>query len=513
LKDNLKSIARSLTLLLLLSLIISASQGLPNVYGASFAVEGASVGADGDGGYGISTSDSQGMYNITSFLDTGIYSVTASATGFVDTTVENVSVETGSETANVDVLMPVSGGISGTITDAITSEPLQNVFVSAVYETDGVEYGSGAITDGNGNYEIITNLITASYNVTAFFASGHIMKEITGVAVTAGAMTEAVDIALERSATITGTVTDSVSMATLEGVTVYAINLDGDYVTWGTTNSSGMYFLNMDLTTGTYNITAPFPANHLSNTISGVAVTAGSHSNVDMSLSPSGAVSGQITNSANGQPIAGAYVFASSNGFNGYAITDEAGYYSITDDLGTGSYAVTAIYGMSFNEIMGISITQGSETTNVDMELTVEPSGTITGRVTDDATGDPIEFATVSAEGLNGFGSSSTDEDGYYAIDTGLGTGTYTVTATAAGFVSKELTSVNVVEDEVTANVDFELLAAPSGRISGHILTEGIAIPDFPGSLSVLVGLLAIATIAIVAGKVAIPKLKPTVSQ
>jgi hypothetical protein len=164
-----------------------------------------------------------------------------------------------------------------------------------------------------------------------------------------------------------------------------------------------------------------------------------------------------------------------------------------------------------FNQTMDVAVTQGSETSGVDMELdiVVIPSGIITGQVTDTATGYPIPDAYVSAESLTGFGSAFTDNDGNYVIDTGLSTGTYNVTVTASGYVSQEITGVNVIEDQVTPNVDFQLIAAPTGRISGTITTEGTVIPDFPSSLYMLGGILAIATIAVVAGKISVSKPKP----
>ena len=502
--------AKWLIFTLLVSVIAAVSGSISSAHAAPVPVQGVLVEAYGTNGSGSSTTDSQGAYNITSFLDTGNYSVTVYGIGYVDTTIDDIEVTAGAETTNVDVTLPVSGGISGTVSDAVSSAPLQSVYVTAINETGSVTYASTDFTDSDGNYEVFTNLATGIYNVTVDFAEGYLMKEVTGVSVTAGEMTNNVDLALDRSATISGTVTDSGSSAPLQGVLVFAVDSNGDYITSDSTNSSGQYTLNTNLVTGTYNITAPFPDNHFPNMVSGVAVVAGSQYNVDMALDPSGIISGRITNAADGQPVAGAFVSASSNGFSGFDSTNETGYYRISEDLGTGTYTVSALYGLSYNETMGVSVTQGSETSGVDMELdiTVQPSGTITGHVTDAVTGDPIEDAEVTAEGLAGYGYATTDENGDYVIDAGLATGTYNVTVTLTGYVSQEMTGVNVVEDQVTANVDFQLAVAPSGRISGTVMTEGTVIPDFPSSLYVLGGILAVATIAIVAGKVVVPKLK-----
>ena len=69
-----------------------------------------------------------------------------------------------------------------------------------------------------------------------------------------------------------------------------------------------------------------------------------------------------------------------------------------------------------------------------------------------------------------------------------------------------------MVVDEVTGNVDFQLTVVPSGMISGMVLTEGTVIPDFPNDLYMLGGILAIATIALMAGKL-VPKLKNSIPQ
>jgi hypothetical protein len=104
-------------------------------------------------------------------------------------------------------------------------------------------------------------------------------------------------------------------------------------------------------------------------------------------------------------------------------------------------------------------------------------------------------------------GSEVTDADGYYVMNTGLGTGTYAVNVTATEYVSQEQTGVNMVVDQVTADVNFQLAAALSRRISGQIMTEGTPIPELLRVQS-LFGIFAAATIAVLAGKVIVAKLR-----
>jgi hypothetical protein len=437
-------------------------------------------------------------------LDTGNYDVTASATGFIDTTLQNVHVNAGAETSNVNILLAISGGISGRVTDAVSGLPVQSVIVEATNSTGD---GSSTFTDSNGNYSITTNLATGTYNVTASFATGYATKIATGISVTAGVMTRNVNLALDRSAVISGTITDSVSSAVLQQITVYAVSSTGSFVAFATTNSTGKYTLNTNLGTGTYNISVLFPANHLEKTISGIAVVAGNQYTQNIALDPSGIISGRITNSITGAGIANAAVIATGGASTAFTTTNSTGYYRITDGLSTASYTVFASSGSGFNTIGGVSVTQGSETSNVNLALVLTPSGTITGRITN-ATGSPISSASVSATGLTGSGSATTDSNGNYAIDTGLLTGTYNVTASKTGFATQTRTGVSVTISQVTSNVDLQLQAIVSGRISGRVQTLGTPIPEFQTGF-ITMAIFAAASIAIIGMKLKTPKLKP----
>jgi hypothetical protein len=277
-------------------------------------VPGASVSASatsGNSGSGSAIANAQGQYSITSFLDTGNYSVTASAPGFIDQQVDNVAVTAGAQTSNVNIVMSVSGGISGRITDAVSGSPLPGVIVNAYNATGSGTSGQYGFTDANGNYQIIQNLPTGTYNVTVVFTTGYIYKTVSSVSVTAGAMTSNINFALARSGVITGTVTDSVSHAVLQGIFVEGINATGSFTAYAITNSSGQYTMNTNIPTGTYNVTVLFPTGYLVKTASGISVTVGQTTIANLALDPSGVISGRVTNSANGQPISGATILVS----------------------------------------------------------------------------------------------------------------------------------------------------------------------------------------------------------
>jgi len=440
-------------------------------------VEGASVTASGSEGYGFALTDSSGHYSIDEGLMTGNYTVEVSADGYLDAIVEDVAVTGGLETSNVNFVLGVSGAISGKVTDAISSLPLAGVIVE-VQNATGSGTSESAFTDANGDYLVKTNLATGTYNVTTF-STGHIAKAVGGIAVTAGIETKNVDLTLEKSGTIFGTVTDSVSSAPLASISIWASAAGGIFGGYAITNASGQYSMNTNLATGTYNVSALYPEGHVSKTISGIMVTAGAETAANLTLDPSGIISGRVTESSGGQPVAEANVAAYSGGFGyfGSAETNATGYYMMSSGLGTETYTVMAYFGSAYNMTAGVSVVAGSETSNVDFMLDITPSGTITGRVTN-STGSPIQFASVHAEGPYGSGDASTDSNGDYTISSGLGTGTYTVNASATGYSMMSVSDVNVIVDQVTPDVNFQLSTMPSGRISGRVEAESPAIPE-----------------------------------
>jgi hypothetical protein len=264
------------------------------VYGLTLVpVPGADVSASGDNGSGATIADNQGMYDITTYLATGSYSVTASANGFIDQALDDVNVTGGLETTGQNIVMNVSAGISGKVTDAATGLPISDAIVTV--------YGDQAtFTDVNGNYQITQNLEPGTYNVTAeAFLGGYLDATDTAITLTAGSITANVNFALAKSGAIIGTVTDANTHAALKGILVEGESSDGVYSAVADTNSSGQYTLNTNLPTGTYNLTEFFPTGYLTTTVQGIAVTTGQTTTENIALNPSGVISGTVTNVAN----------------------------------------------------------------------------------------------------------------------------------------------------------------------------------------------------------------------
>ena len=91
------------------------------------------------------------------------------------------------------------------------------------------------------------------------------------------------------------------------------------------------------------------------------------------------------------------------------------------------------------------------------------------GLVTDSATGLPINNALVSIVTTNS--SATTNLNGNYKTGYGIA-GTYDVTITAFGYVSKTITGVTLVNDSLTV-LDVQLAAAPTFTLTGTV-TEAV---------------------------------------
>lgn len=397
--------------------------------------------------------------------------------------------------------------------------PIAGAYVSASPSIDGGNGSGFAITDSLGNYNMTTGLTAGSYNVTAF-AFGYIESEIGFVNVTVGQTTTDIDFDLQTSGGISGIVTDAVSGIPLNGTSIYAYlsNGTGTFGWFGTAGSDGTYLIATNLVSGMYNVTILLPPDGYIADMTTANVTAGIETkNVDIQLPRSGIISGRVA-APNGTGLFGIDVTASVSGeglfYFGSTRTDLLGNYRIVTGLGTGNYTVYAsgagnftVYGGFLNPTE-VSVVAGQETTGIDMELTPvttppTPSGTITGRVTDQHN-QPIGFASVIATGSNGTGFSDTDINGYYNITDGLGTGNdYNVSATANGYYDASyMNLVSVIVDQTTANIDIQMIAKPPetfGTIAGTVM--GGPNPIVPEFQTAMVEMLSLTLAAVIVGK------------
>jgi hypothetical protein len=129
--------------------------------------------------------------------------------------------------------------------------------------------------------------------------------------------------------------------------------------------------------------------------------------------------SGTVTNSLTGEPVLRAHVTVRGAGQNSQtygALTNGEGKFSLTP-LQPGEYTMSVervgfIFAAPFNsaESRSTRFTLGPGDRKDDLKLTLTPVGAITGHVLD-AAGEPVQGASVVAEGGNGNSPGATTDD------------------------------------------------------------------------------------------------------
>ena len=167
--------------------------------------------------------------------------------------------------SNIDFALAPGGRITGTVTNASTGAPVLSTI--RVYSVTGVQIGLFN-TDSQGTYSSMP-LPTGSYFLTAvpLGASGGVLAQLyhnlpcpngictatsgTPVSVSAPNVKANINFALQKGATITGTVTNAATGAPVSQVSVKISSPTGIHVE-AVTNSQGIYTTFQALETGTY---------------------------------------------------------------------------------------------------------------------------------------------------------------------------------------------------------------------------------------------------------------------
>lgn len=386
---------------------------------------------------------------------------------------------------------------------AASGVPVSGASIVAT-ETTGTEGFGYTITNGNGQYTITQGLSSGTYKILAE-KPGYLFTEIDSIVVNAPSTTSGVNLYMNVSASISGKVTDNLTGYGIPNISLLASLSSGGGSFYGSalTDISGNYEINMNIGTGTYNVSVLYPKGYLSDTVSPVSATAGTRTTgVNLSLKQSGIISGIIT-APDGQPLENITVTAYSGtaGF-GSDETDSTGQYRISSGLGTGNYTVMILSGLNNNETT-VLVTAGQETPNVDLQLSITPpapSGTITGKITDADDGKPVVDAHVQATGGTQFkyGDAYTDTNGKYAISSGLeADDNYTIDVSASGYQNANITNISVIINQTTSNVNLQMHKIPStqsGKISGTVTGDSNAIPEFeyPIAIMMIITLIAV---------------------
>lgn len=425
-----------------------------------------------------------------------------------------ISVTAGGNIPDVNFNLNAGGVISGIVTDDSTDLPISNALITIFPEsgTDAYGYGYG-YSDVSGNYTSVEGLPQGTYYVSVS-AAGYIPEAYdnlaclacdptTGnsVSVTVGATTS-VDFALTKGGTVSGHVADATTSNALQNIVVRIFDINGNAVTQGRTDSSGNYTTSDGLPTGSYFARALAGQGYISELYDGLPcvmcdVTAGNSflvtvgvniPNIDFDLTPGGRISGTVGDAFSSAPLANALVQVfHPNGTNlGNVRTDALGHYTTNVGLSTGNYYVrarTAGYmGEAYDNVpcafcnptsFGAAVPVTTGTTITDINFALDKGGSISGKVTDAATSQPLLSVEVDVYNSAGIAMTYgyTDSTGNYNTSVGLPTGTYTAVASINRFGY-----LNELYNNIPCTVNCNVLSGAPISVTAGLNTPNINI-------------------------------------
>ena len=247
-------------------------------------------------GYSTDVSPTDGSYQLAG-IPANTYSVTANASGYVLSSIQDVVVPLGGSVTKHFILISQNGSISGHVYRANQLSPLNNTNVSVRVGSVTLTVSSGS--DGSYN---ITNIPEGIYTLTAS-KDGFFSNTSVDIRVTKGNMTAGVDFNLTEKSTRLYGIVKSGSLL-LVGVNISVVGTEFY-------NISGIdgNFEIMNLTAGTYTVLAS-RTGYYPKTIEDVAIPAGGETQLEVNLTamPGSLLQGTVIAGDSNSPLSGVLI-------------------------------------------------------------------------------------------------------------------------------------------------------------------------------------------------------------
>jgi ELWxxDGT repeat protein len=448
---------------------------------------------------------------------------------------DGITVVQGTATTGIDFSLHAYGTIAGTIRDA--DGPVADRFVS-IMRQGGTSFTAGATTDANGRY-VSPPVAPGTYYVVSggdmgygasVYPSGSCQSIYnctpvggTPISVPVDGAITGIDLLLARPlGRIAGTIRDRTG-APISGINVALYDASGSYISdyvSQTTGTSGGYDF-YDLPAGTYYLKAfnelypgvdCFESHCNMAGATPLVVTNGNTRRTDFQLrSQRTTISGHVLDAVTGQPVVStAFNWVGASGAGGGQTIAADGLYQISIVSRDASFYLSSggsryhytIYRNARWECAfspcpvppGATPIPAGTNTNIDFLL--ERRGSVSGTITEAATGAPLQSMQIlfyAPGGSTVRGSAATDANGRYW--TNLDPGSYTAVAepiyapthrsqvyrdrTCAGTCVIATGDVFTVADGIeTPGIDFHLPKSDVyGTISGHVIDDATGLP------------------------------------
>jgi hypothetical protein len=437
-----------------------------------------------------------------------------------------ITVTSGSTTANINFTLKKGGALTGKVIDAVSSAPLANLLV-AVYDANGLQVEEYP-TDSSGNY-LTSGLPPGTYYTRVFGRNAYISQTYNGINCTGEFCNAAVgtpitvntsfvsniNFALAKGGSITGVVTDAITALPIASIGVVIVDSAGNEIELLESNASGVYTTVEGLVPGTYYAESLSDGAYLDQLYNGiqcgktvgcvitngtpVTVTSGATTaGINFPLLKGGLISGKVTDAANAPLVDVEVDISDANGtVQSFGSTNASGNYTSEISLPAGTYFAQTVNSGFIDQLYNgivcvgicdvttgtpISVTLGSTTGNIN--FTLQAGGFISGKVVDANDNSPVNTNVQAFDGNGNLaGSGHTNNAGPYTMS-GLPAGTYYVRTTNTASYIDQLysgiqcafqtctpttgTPVSVSAGTTTANINFAL--QKGGKISGTII-------------------------------------------
>ncbi len=406
--------------------------------------------ANGDEFQVYSTSGGNYMLNLAA----GTYDLTARASGFTSSTIEDFAIQPGVDNSNINFNLIENTGILGGTVTTINGSPI--IGVAVVIQATGSDVEYETVTNTGGSFSAV--VIPGEYLVT-LQKNGYLNVSDGPHTVTAG---EEVWIQLQMEtseAIIRGNV--STDEYPVSNALVYAEQSGESYS--AVTQSNGSYVLN--ISPGTFSVTVS--AAGFTETSGTLVVQPGDNRNgVNWEVNENFAnIAGTVVESGS-DPVPQASIKAvAASGSEYNTVTDSYGSY-LFDRLLGGNYTIISRKTGFLADTLAVGlILDGQTRENANLTM-IELGSGIHGLV-DDQDSNPVNYATIIAT-LNSSGeefSAVSASDGSYEFSN-IPSGTFTVQVIKSGYSHTPVTQI------VGENQDVELsleIVENTGFIEGYV--------------------------------------------